>query len=96
MFRTGYILNRRDDWVWFIALPFVAVAIGLASQRWLSAIAVVSFSLLLLLCRCCFGYPGTAPIVPRLHTNASGSFGGCLGVLSCSGFRKFVLIYDRR
>ncbi len=47
MFRTGYILNRRDDWVWFIALPFAAVAIGLASQRWLSAIAVVSFSLLL-------------------------------------------------
>ncbi len=45
MFRSGYVIGRRADWVWFIALPFIAVAIGLASQRWLSAVAVASFSL---------------------------------------------------
>jgi hypothetical protein len=46
MLRTSYILNRRDDWIWFIALPFAAVAIGLASRQWLSSVALVSFSLL--------------------------------------------------
>ena len=45
MFRTGYILNRRDDWIWFLGLPLGATAIGLASQQWLSAIAVASVSL---------------------------------------------------
>jgi hypothetical protein len=45
MFRTGYVIDQRADWVWFVGLPFVAVAIGLASQRWLSAVAVASFSL---------------------------------------------------
>lgn len=43
--RTGYIVSPRGDAVWFLALPFLATAIALASQRWLSSIAVVAFSL---------------------------------------------------
>jgi len=45
MLRVAYILNRRDDWIWFIGLPFVAIAIAFASQQWLSVVAVASFGL---------------------------------------------------
>ncbi len=45
MFRTGYITNFRGDLLWFVGLPFLALAAALASQLWLSAVAVASFSL---------------------------------------------------
>lgn len=45
MFRVGYILGRRADWVWFIGLPFLAIAAALASQRWLPAVALASVAL---------------------------------------------------
>ena len=45
MLRTAYILNPTADWIWFITLPFVAVLVGVASQEWLSTIAVASFAL---------------------------------------------------
>ncbi len=45
MIRAAYIVSPRGDWVWFLGLPFAAVAAGYASQLWLSAVAVVSFSL---------------------------------------------------
>ena len=45
MFRTAYILNPRADWAWFLLLPLAATAIAMASQIWLSAVAVVSVSL---------------------------------------------------
>ena len=45
MFRTGYILNRHADLVWFMGLPFVAVLIALGSQAWLPFVAVASINL---------------------------------------------------
>ena len=45
MFRVGYILNPRQDLIWFLALPYVAVGIALASQQWLPAIAMASIGL---------------------------------------------------
>ncbi len=45
MLRAAYILDSRGDWIWFVLLPFAAVGVGLASQQWLSTIAVASFSL---------------------------------------------------
>jgi hypothetical protein len=45
MFKTGYILNRRADLVWFLGLPFVAVAAALAFQAWLPYVAVASINL---------------------------------------------------
>jgi len=45
MFRTGYITNLRGDLVWFLGLPFVALAAALISQYWLSAVALASFGL---------------------------------------------------
>jgi hypothetical protein len=47
MFQTGYILCRRDDAIWFLALPFAAIAVALAIQHWLPAIALVSITLLI-------------------------------------------------
>ncbi len=47
MLRTGYIVSRRDDLVWFLGLPFVAVAIALAMQHWLPAVALASVTLLI-------------------------------------------------
>lgn len=43
--RTAYIVSPRGDAVWFLGLPFLATAIAFASQRWLSSVAVVAFSL---------------------------------------------------
>src|SRR5262245_29614371 len=45
MLRPGYILGRNVDWVWFIALPYVALAAALACQKWLSATATASVAL---------------------------------------------------
>ena len=45
MFRTGYITSFRGDFVWFLGLPFFALAVALASQQWLSAVALASFTL---------------------------------------------------
>jgi hypothetical protein len=45
MFKTGYILNRRADLVWFLGLPFVAVAVALGFQAWLPYVAVASINL---------------------------------------------------
>ncbi len=36
MFQTGYILDERADWVWFLGLPFAAVALALAGGVLLS------------------------------------------------------------
>ena len=44
-FRTGYILSRRADLFWFLALPFIAVSIALGAQAWLSFAAVASVNL---------------------------------------------------
>ncbi|MAR10984.1 MAG: hypothetical protein CL681_13645 [Blastopirellula sp.] len=45
MFQTGYILNRRADFLWFITLPFLAIAAGLAGQKWLPITAAASVGL---------------------------------------------------
>ena len=45
MIRTGYILNRRDDQIWFLALPLVALAAALGSQAWLPYVALASVNL---------------------------------------------------
>ena len=45
MFKTGYILNRRADIVWFLGLPFFAVAMALGFQAWLPYVAVASINL---------------------------------------------------
>lgn len=45
IFRQGYIIGPVADGVWFLGLPFVAIAIGLASQQWLPAVAVASVAL---------------------------------------------------
>lgn len=45
MIRTGYILNRRDDQIWFLALPLIAVAAALGSQAWLPYVALASINL---------------------------------------------------
>ena len=42
MFRTGYILTRRQDSFWFLALPFLAIAFALASQQWMTGVALVT------------------------------------------------------
>jgi hypothetical protein len=45
MFRTGYILGRRGDLFWFLGLPFIGVAVALASREWLPAVALASANL---------------------------------------------------
>lgn len=45
MFKTGYILNRRADSIWFLGLPFAAVALALGFQAWLPYVAVASINL---------------------------------------------------
>jgi hypothetical protein len=45
LFRTGYVLNARADFVWFLTLPFLAVLIALGCQRWLPYVAVASINL---------------------------------------------------
>lgn len=45
LLRTGFIVNRRADLVWFLGLPFAAVGFALASQQWLPAVALASVGL---------------------------------------------------
>jgi len=45
LFQTGYILNRRGDCIWFLALPLVALAAAMGSQRWLPYVALASVNL---------------------------------------------------
>jgi len=45
MFRTGYITTFRGDLVWFLGLPFFALAFALGAQAWLPPIAMVSVAL---------------------------------------------------
>lgn len=47
MLRTGYILRQQDDLIWFILLPFVAIAAALACQQWLPAVALASITLII-------------------------------------------------
>jgi hypothetical protein len=45
MLQTGYILGRNADLIWFLGLPYLALAAALACQQWLSAVAVASVTL---------------------------------------------------
>lgn len=45
MFRAGYILNPWADTFWFLLLPFLATLIALATQQWLTSVAIASISL---------------------------------------------------
>jgi hypothetical protein len=45
MFQSGYILNPRDDSIWFLGLPFVAVAFALAAGHWLPFATIVAIHL---------------------------------------------------
>lgn len=45
MLRTGFILSRNADVVWFLLLPYFALAAALACQEWLPAVAVASVAL---------------------------------------------------
>jgi hypothetical protein len=44
-FRTGWILSRPADLVWFLGLPFAAVLVALGFQEWLPYVAVASINL---------------------------------------------------
>jgi len=45
MIRTGYIVDRRNDLIWFLGLPLFALAFALYSQFALSAVAIASIAL---------------------------------------------------
>ncbi|MDG2129814.1 MAG: hypothetical protein P8K08_17570 [Fuerstiella sp.] len=45
MFRTGYILTPKADLFWFLALPFLATGAALASQQWLTGVALLTIGL---------------------------------------------------
>lgn len=45
MLRSGYILNSRADWVWFLGLPYVAIAFAMACHSWLPMMALASVGL---------------------------------------------------
>ncbi len=45
MMQTGFILNRRDDLIWFLGLPFAAIAFALAGRALLPGVALASVSL---------------------------------------------------
>jgi hypothetical protein len=47
IFKTGYILNPRADFFWFLSLPFWAIAIALAARQWLPAAFELSIALLI-------------------------------------------------
>ncbi|MFN0198134.1 MAG: hypothetical protein ACKVT0_15410 [Planctomycetaceae bacterium] len=42
MLKTGYILGRNADLIWFLGLPYLALAAALACQQWLPAVAIAS------------------------------------------------------
>ena len=45
MFSRGYILGPQADWVWFLGLPYLAIAAALACHQWLPVVAVASVGL---------------------------------------------------
>ncbi len=45
LLRTGYIVDSRSDLVWFLGLPFLALACALAGQAWLPVVAIASVAL---------------------------------------------------
>lgn len=44
MWQSGFILGRKEDAVWFLALPYFALAVALACQQWLPAMAMASIT----------------------------------------------------
>ena len=49
LIRSGYIIDRRQDYVWFLGLPLAALAFALVSGQYLpgAALAAIAFMLLL-------------------------------------------------
>jgi hypothetical protein len=45
IFRRGYILGPRADWIWFLGLPFLSIAFALACHHWLPVMAMASVGL---------------------------------------------------
>lgn len=45
LWRTGYIVGPRSDGVWFLGLPFFALAFAMAGHLWMSAVAIASVAL---------------------------------------------------
>ncbi len=45
MWQSGFILGRKADTLWFLALPYLALATAFGCQQWLSAVAMASISL---------------------------------------------------
>lgn len=43
-FQPGYIVSQRGDLVWFVLLPFAALAAALVSQQYLPSLAMVAIS----------------------------------------------------
>jgi hypothetical protein len=43
--QTGYIVDRRQDYIWFIGLPFAAVAFALVSGHYLPGAALAAIAL---------------------------------------------------
>ena len=43
--RVGYIRSFRADLVWFLGLPYIAIAVALTSQQLLPFVALASFNL---------------------------------------------------
>ena len=44
-FRTGYIVDQRQDYVWFLALPLVAVVFALASGKYFPGAVLAAIAL---------------------------------------------------
>ena len=45
LLRTGYIIDPKADFVWFVGLPFLAIAMALICHRWLPLMALASIGL---------------------------------------------------
>ena len=45
MWQSGFIVSRKADVLWFLALPYLALVAALGCQQWLSAVAMASVAL---------------------------------------------------
>ena len=45
LIRTGYIVDRRQDYVWFLGLPLAALAFALVSGQYLPGAALAAIAL---------------------------------------------------
>ena len=45
LFRSGYIVDRRQDYVWFLGLPIVALVFAFVSGQYLPGAALSEISL---------------------------------------------------